>query len=455
MTRPSLAFALILLTGCGMPVVAPDGRQAVAPRFSSSVPSSQAVLDVDWWSRTGDAQLTELLALARIGSPDLRTAAAQVMAARARAGQDAAALWPDVTGQAGVTDADSETTARSRTRTAALDASWEVDLFGRASKAARAERTRARAEDHAYAGAYVSLSAEVADTYVQYRACRMTEQVYRDAAASQAETIGATAGLVSAGLRAESDLALARANQASARISLDSQTADCRVLAQSLTVLTGTTQDRTDAILAKGGGMPKARAFRVAEVPADMLRQRPDIAETELTFAAALLDIGVAEADLYPSLTLGGSVTLSDPSGWSFGPALSLPVLDGGQRRMAVRAANADAIIAAEAYRSAVLSAVAEAEAALARLHAARKNLASAGTLVEEYGTYFAAVDADWKAGSVSLLDREEARRQVQSARITQISQQLALTRQWIALYKSMGGGWQRPDTETVKPNGT
>ena len=453
MTRPLAVAALIMLTGCSVPTVAPDARQPTAERFAASVPQVQTALDIDWWSRIGDAQVTELLALAEAGSPTLRTAAAQVMAARGRAGQSDAALWPDVTGQASVTESDSETTARTQTRTATLDASWEVDLFDRASATAKAERLRARAEDYAYAGSYVSLSAEVADTYVQYRACRTIEQVYRDALASQGQTFEGTSRLVTAGLRAEADLALARANEASARISLDSQVADCRVLAQTLAVLTGQPQNVVDTILAKGGGMPAAKGFRVAEVPADMLRQRPDIAEAELSFAASLLDLGVAKADLYPSLTLGGSVTLSDPTGWSFGPALSLPILDGGQRRAAVRVANADAITAAEAYRSAVLEAVAEAEAALTRLNAARRNLSSASTLVAEYQTYFSAVDADWQAGRVSLLDREDARRQVQTARITQISQQLALSRQWIALYKAMGGGWQRPAEDS--PAGT
>lgn len=91
--------------------------------------------------------------------------------------------------------------------------------------------------------------------------------------------------------------------------------ADCRVPAQTLAVLIGSPQERVDAILARGYGMPAVKGFRVAEVPADMLRQRPDIAGAELTFAASLLDHGVAKADLYPALTLGGSVSLADPTG--------------------------------------------------------------------------------------------------------------------------------------------
>lgn len=92
---------------------------------------------------------------------------------------------------------------------------------------------------------------------------------------------------------------------------------------------------------------------------------------------------------------------------------------------------------------------------ALARSNAARRNLGSAGTPVGGYATYFAAIDADWQAGRVSLLDREEPRRQVQTARVTRISQQLALTRQRIALYTAMGGGWQHPAADAAASEGT
>jgi NodT family efflux transporter outer membrane factor (OMF) lipoprotein len=273
----------------------------------------------------------------------------------------------------------------------------------------------------------------------------MIEGVYREALGSQRQTLEATQNLVGAGLRADSDLSLARANVANSEIAHQSQRAECRVLAQSLATVVGVSQDRVDAILARGGGLPAARGFRVAEVPADMLRQRPDVAAAERDFAAALLDVRVAQADLWPSLTLGGSVTLSDPQSWTFGPSLSLPIFDAGQRRNAVRGANADAIIAAETYRATVLTAVAEAEGALTLLNAASRNLRSAGTLVDQYRAYFATVDADWQEGAATLLDREEARRQVQTAQVTLITQRETLIRQWIALYKAVGGGWTPP----------
>ncbi|QOL80374.1 efflux transporter outer membrane subunit [Pseudooceanicola spongiae] len=442
------AFSLVgacLLAGCSVPLIRPNAQQTVAEQYSTAKPAGSAALDVNWWSRIGDPQLTELLSLAQTNSPDLRSAAASVMSARAQAGQSRADFFPSVTGQASSTVSDSDAGRRSETSSMLLDASWEVDLLGRVRNASRADITRAEAEEMSYAGSYVSLAAEVADDYVEYRACRLAEADYREARASQQETLEATRSLVDAGMSANSDLSLAGANVASAQINLTQQHADCQIAAQSLAKAVGVSQGQIDAILAKGGGLPKAKPFQVAAVPADMLRQRPDVIEAEKRFAASLLDLKVAQANLYPSLTLGGSVTLSDATSWSFGPALSLPILDGGASKSKVRVANADALTAAESYRSAVLTAVAEVEGALTRLAAARANVASAESLVQQYQAYFDAVDEDWKAGGASLLDREEARRQVQSARITRITQRRTLLGQWITLYKAVGGGWVPP----------
>lgn len=437
--------AVCALAGCSAPLVRPDATQAVAARFDAAVPQASTDLDMDWWSRVGDAQLTQVLALSRAQSPDLRSAAANVLSARAQAGQSGADLYPDVTGTLSASVDETELGGRTETRSALLDASWEIDLFGKLRNSARAAKVRARAEDVAYAGSYVSLAAEVANGYAEYRACKLVEAEYRNALRSQQETLTATRSLVDAGLSASPDLSLARANVANAQITFTSQQADCKVAAQDLSRVVGVSQAQIDTILAKGGGLPSAKTFRIASVPADMLRQRPDVIEAEQRFAAALLDLKVARANLYPSLTLSGSVTQSDSKSWSFGPALSLPIFDGGAARASVGVANADALSAAESYRSTVLTAVSEVDGALTRLAAARANLASAETLVQQYQTYFEAVDEDWRAGGASLLDREDARRQVQSARITRISQREALLVQWITLYKAVGGGWVPP----------
>jgi outer membrane protein, multidrug efflux system len=439
-----LLLASVCLSGCTVALVEPQPEQSLSARYAVAVPSASEPLDIDWWSRIGDPQLNELLDISREFSPDLRSAAANVMAARARAGQTNAGRYPSVTGSASSTMSGGSDVSQSEDSAVLVDASWELDLFGKAAKSAKSDKSRAEAEEYTYAGAYISLEAEVADTYVQYRACRSIEDVYREALTSQHKTLTTTEDLVRVGFRPRSDMSLAQANLASSEIALQEQTASCRLIAVTLATVVGAAQDQVDTVLSDGGGLPETAPFKVSSIPSDTLRQRPDIAAAELNFSAALLDIDVAQADLYPSLTLGGSISLLDPTSWSFGPALSLPIFDAGQRAAAVRSANADALISAESYRSTVLNAVNEVEIALTRLDSALNNLENRDVLVEQYASYFSAIDEYWRAGGATLLDREEARRQLQTAQISQISQRETLLRQWIALYKAVGGGWTR-----------
>ena len=274
----------------------------------------------------------------------------------------------------------------------------------------------------------------------------MIESVYREAVGSQQETRRATADLAGSGISPDSERSLADANVASSAISLETQRADCRVIAQTLAVSVGVAQGQIDTILAGGGGLPAARGFRIAAVPAEALRQRPDVIEAELGFASAMSSMGAARADLFPSLSLGGNVTVTDPQSWQFGPALSLPIFDAGARQARLRGANADAITAGETYRKAVLSAVSEIEGALTQLNAARNNGANARAAVAGYRDHFQSVDDFWRLGGETLLTREEARRSLQSAQITEIQQREAELRQWIALYKAAGGGWTRTE---------
>ncbi|MAM41119.1 MAG: hypothetical protein CL949_22045 [Erythrobacter sp.] len=445
MRIPFAVLAALCVAGCDVATIQPRPQQAVAARFSASAPQSGTAADMNWMTQFGDPSLMQLLRLAANASPDLRTAAANVMSARALAGEASAALYPSITGTAQATVEGAQDRGKETSRSALVDASWEIDMFGKVRDTTRASRLRARAEEYDYAGAYVTLAAEVADTYIEYRACRSYEAVYREALKSQQQTLGVTRELVGAGMGAETEVSLASANASSAEISASDQAANCEIVAQSMATLVGAPQNQVRSILGDGASLPATRAFRVSAVPSDMLRQRADVASAEARFAAELLDMRVAKAELYPSLTLGGTVTATNPSSWNFGPALSLPIFDGGQRREAVRGANADAILSAESYRATVLSAIEEVENALTRLNTASRNLDSAASLVAQYQEYFDTTDEEWRVGWTTLLAREEARRQVQSARLTQISQRETVLRQWVALYKAVGGGWQRP----------
>jgi len=422
---------------------------------------------LDWWSGFNDPALDQLLALSEQRSTALAVATANIEAARATSQSQQSGLLPSATANASVmrsgTNADnSQKVPASTTRSGALDASWELDLFGKTRNEIKAADARVEARVSDWHDARVSLAAEVADDYVQYRACRLLEAAYREELTSQQQTIKATELSAASGLKSTADLALVRASAASSASSLTAQAAECEVLVKSLSELTGGDELKVRALLRSGRkGIPVPKQFLVKSLPADLLRQRPDINSLEKELAANAFEVGAAEADLYPSLSLSGSLTLNGSSvagksvPWSFGPSLSLPIFDGGLRRAAVRTAKANYDAASANYRAGILAAVKEVEVALVHLDSAHRQLSDATVAAREYRAYFQSVDENWRAGGASVLDREEARRSAQSAEITLIGLRRDAVEYWIALYKALGGGWSADSSPHMTKGGT
>ncbi|TPN20868.1 efflux transporter outer membrane subunit [Mesorhizobium sp. B2-3-3] len=464
-------FAGLFLTGCASFAELRPAEVRIADVWHATFPHDARTSDlVSWWSTFSDPSLTSLIGYAQAENPNLDSAAADIDKARATLTSARASLFPGLDGSGSVTRSGTDGEAANRvkastTSSGSLDASWEIDLFGKNRQTSEAARLRIHKQIANWHDARVSLAAEVADDYVQYRACRQLENAYSAELASQRETIRATETAATSGLTSTSDLALARASAASSSLNLTAQHAECEVLVKSLAQLTGGNEARVRELLAKGKtGIPAPKKFSITSVPAKALRQRPDIGALELEVAASIADIGAAKADLYPSLSLSGSVAISSSTltgtsaPWSFGPALTIPVLDGGSRRAAVKSAIADYDTAVAAYKSGVLSAVAEVETALVRVDTTRKRIRDASSAARNYRAYFNSIDTNWRAGGASLLDREEARRSAQSAEITLIEIRRDAVRYWIALYKALGGGWEAsmvsPVQEQTKPQG-
>ncbi|WEX91426.1 efflux transporter outer membrane subunit (plasmid) [Sinorhizobium garamanticum] len=451
----STVVACLVLTGCASFSELRTVGVQVANVWHATLPHDGRTSDlVNWWSTFNDPSLTSLIGYAQQGNPSLASAAADIDKARATLASARAGLFPGLDGSGSVTRSKTDgdvinRVAASTTSGGGLDASWEIDLFGKARQKSEAARLRVHEQIANWHEARVSLAAEVADYYVQYRACRQIENAYSVELASQRQTVRATETAAASGLTSTADLALARASAASSSSTLTAQRAECEVLIKSLAQVTGSDEARVRAILTKGKtAIPTPKNFRIDAVSAEALRQRPDISALELELAASIADLGAAKADLYPSLSLGGSVTISsstltgDSLPWSFGPALSVPLFDGGSRRAAVKSAIADYDTAVASYKSGVLSAIAEVETALVRIDSTRRQIGDASSAARNYRTYFNSVDSNWRAGGVSLLDREEARRSAQSAEITLIETRRDAVRYWIALYKALGGGW-------------
>lgn len=448
-----LAIGLAIALG-GCAAVGPDYTEpapAAAALWQGPLPHGGSVTALgDWWSQFNDPVLTRLQRSAESGSPTLAKAWANIEKARATLSSAGAPGLPSANGQASVTRGTQQTGEVATARSVGLDASWELDLFGKVRRSTESARARVQARKNDWHDARVSLAAEVADTYVQYRACGLLANAYEQELTSMSETAKATESLVRAGLTASTEGSLARASLASTTSAGLSQRAQCELLVKSLVNLTGIDEPELRHQLAQGGnGIPQPAGLDVQSVPAQALRQRPDLASRERELAAASADIGVAQADLYPSLSLSGSVNLSATglasalTSWSFGPTLSIPLLDGGRTRAAVHSARAGYEAAYADWRQSVRTVVKEVEQSLVRLDGTAKRTEQSERAAQEYRRYLVGAEAQWRAGTASLLTLEESRRQALSAQIELIGLQRDHVAYWIALYKALGGDWQ------------
>lgn len=445
----SLALG-IALAGC---MVGPRYARPVpqAPdAWSAPQPHGGSVRAMDgWWSQFDDPAMAKLVALAETDSPTLAQAWAAISRARASQRSTDAGLLPAANGNASATRSGQGDAAVTSTRTGAVDASWEIDLFGKLRQQSQAADARVDARIDDWHDAHISLAAEVADTYVQFRACELLVNAYQREVASIRATDKATSDMVQAGFTAPAEAALSSASVASTASTLISQQAQCDLLVKSLVALTGQQETGLRTLLAQGHGhLPQPAVLDVPVVPADMLRQRPDLAGLERELAAASAEIGAAKADLYPSLSLSGSISasasdlVSGNPGWSFGPSLSIPLFDGGRRRAAIDSAQAGYDSALATYRQGVRQAVKDVEQALVTLDRTGRQAEQAARAALDYQRYLQTSEVKWRAGSDSLLTLEQNRRAALSAEVQELTLQRERVQAWISLYKALGGGW-------------
>lgn len=430
------------------------------PPASPSPTPGAALAPEDWWRQLVDPALDGLIQAAAARNPSLAKAAARINQARAQLGLDQAALLPAVSATAQNTaqgDLGHQTQAQHQGR-ASLDASWELDLFGRLRRERDAGSAALTAREADEGAARLALFAEIAADYVEYRACREIQR-YDEA---QAESLARTAGLArqtaKAGLSAPADLQLAEAVAAEALSTTRAQQFECEKLVKALTELSALAEGDvrqylalpTGSALASLGDSTRAPlGFVVQSLPADLLRQRPDVVAAEQAVVGANARIGAAQASRYPSLTLIGSLgvvklgaeNLSQP--WSFGPSLNLPLFDGGAGKSRVSGAQADYAVALADYRQSVLHAVREVEEALIHLDSLATREAHAAQSVAGYRAYFRATEQRWRAGGASAMDLELARRSLIGAELNHLALRRERIASWIALYKAVGGGWQ------------
>ncbi|MDB5727835.1 MAG: transporter [Noviherbaspirillum sp.] len=449
-----LAGSILLLSACaGLPSM-PGAEAPVPAQWHAPLPHQGTLADLSgWWRAQGDPLLPELIDAAQSLSPTVAAARSRIEQARAARVVAAAALLPAVNGAASVARSSAQPPLpMGTTSQAALQPAWEIDLFGGNRAGRDAAEARLQGAQAAWHDARVSVAAEVASQYYGLRTCRQLLAVAESDAASRAETSRLTRLAADAGFQAPATAALARASAAEASGRVLRQRADCEMDIKALVALSGISEPELRARLAAAPAPIEPAPLAIDRLPARLLAQRPDIFAAEREVAAASADIGSAEAQRYPRLTLSGSVGVANFKGggfdttldtWSIGPlALTVPLFDGGRRAAGVEAARARYEEATANYRARVRQAVREVEQALVTLDSTARRNDDARTAVEGYRASYDATEARYRNGLASLIELEETRRARLAAENSLATLELERRNAWVGLYRAAGGGW-------------
>ena len=458
-----VAVACLMLTACATPPRPPAVALSAPAQWQAPLPHEGSLQALNaWWHQLGDPVLSELIAAAQGVSPTVATAQSRLVQARAARTSARAALGPTVDATASASRGFSESTASlATTAQAALQASWELDLFGGNRATLDAAQARAEGAAAGWHDARVSVASEVANTYFSLRSCERQLAVTRSDAASRGETARLAELSSRAGFQAPATAALARASSAEASARVKQQQALCDVDVKALVALSAIDEPLLRRRLAAEPApvAPPAR-FAVATLPAQLLGQRPDVFTAEREVAAASAEVGNAYAQRYPRLTLSGSVGTgylrfggvgTHANTWSIGPlAVTLPIFDGGRRAADEAAAQARYEEAAALYRAKARQAVREVEEALVNLNSAADRFGDANAAVEGYRASFTATEARYRGGLASLVELEDARRQQLASQTALLSLERERWAAWVALYRAAGGGWSSADSLNV-----
>lgn len=410
-----------------------------------------------WWTLFDDALLATLVDDALACNPDLRSAQATLAQAQARADRAGAGWWPTL--DAGLSSRINRSGGtRGERHGAALDAAWQPDLTGATGAGVDAARADLAAGSATYAQARLSLAAEVALAYIALRSSQAQREIASRNLASLDETLALTGWRADAGLASELDVEQARTSREQTRAQLAVRETALAEATHRLAVLTGRAPGTVSAQLATPQPVPRLAGTIARGIPAETLRQRPDIHAAEQRLIAESARLRATRAARYPSLQLGGSLgieaaaldALASGGGTatrSLLGAISIPLFDGGRRRADVAAQLAVREQAVAGYESAILAALEDVENALARIGGARQRVAALRVANEAAASASTIAGHRYASGSIdfqALLDSQRTALGVEDALATAAADEATAQ---VQLFRALGGGW-RPMAE-------
>ncbi len=468
-TLAAVISAIVLVVAVSLPgcLVGPDYVRPETPLPNETpMPDAwyeAAMADFDageapvrvWWQTFDDPKLVELITRAEHANLDLQQAVARIMEARAQVGVATGERYPQVGATADYSlGASSAAVVPDGTDTAGVLAGgfalgWEIDVFGRIRRGIESAQAGFQASIEDYRDVMVALFAEVAASYVDVRAFQLRIAFAQENVESQRDSLQLTRDRFNAGLTSALDVAQAESNLADTESSIPQLEASLEFALNRLAILLGTTPGSLHEDLGTAADVPVPPDTIAVGLPAELLRQRPDIRSAERALAAQTAQIGVATADLYPSFSLAGLLTFDvagpgDGSGvsWSIVPGMRWNIFNAGRVRSQIRVEEARTEQLFLAYEQTVLLALEEVENSLV---AYAKEQARQQKLKEAVDASQRAVDlvrTQYLAGLTNfqnVLDSQRTLFRLQDALAESEGQ---LSQNLVFLYQALGGGW-------------
>ena len=480
----SLTAAAASLLLCACTAVGPDFKRPEVSWLADWQPPSQAtatavplparrVPDETWWRHLDDPALDQLVAEAQRQNPGVRVAGMRIMEARAQLGIAGSALYPQLQqfsgevmriGQQQSGGPDAFFTAYST----GLTIGWEIDFWGKYRRGIEAADAAYFASIAQYDDVQVLVAAQAASVYTAFRATELRLRIAHENAAIQKRSLEITERLFKSGNESELDVQQARSQYLGTLATIPELEGSLRQTQNALCVLLARPPGPLPELVAGREKIPAADIDVIVDLPADLIRRRPDVRAAENLLASQSALIGVSEAQLYPSIALAGTVGLSATSlawstrtvDWAVGPGFVWNIFDWGRLKNQVLVQDARFQQFYEQYQDVVLRAAREMDDAAVAFAKSRAQIEFLEGAVQAAIRSLDIATIQYREGLVDFQRVLDSQRTLFSQQERLVSTRGAVTQNLIALYKALGGGWQparaRPviDAETRETMG-
>jgi NodT family efflux transporter outer membrane factor (OMF) lipoprotein len=442
--------------------------------YAATQPATRPAQPEQWWTSLADQELNSLVDRATKANLDLGIAIARLGEARSQRYVVAADWWPGValSGAAGKSSGTNATRGRvdaplnaaSNTRNlrtitmlGGFDATWEIDLFGRVTRAVQAADADSQAFAEARNQVLVTLVADVVRAYTHLRSTQRRLEIARQYVDLEQHTLDLVRRKLSMGLTTEVDLALAEREIESARAMIPPLVAETAVSQRQIAVLLGGDPQALYAELDRSTPLLAVPTVASLGEPSALLRRRPDIRQAERQLASATALIGAATADLFPRVSLSGGFGLQYEGSWfsptdvrniySWGPSVRWPLLDFGRLEAVLQVQDWRTRQMLLHYRKTIELAVQEVDDSLGRFAAEQERLQrlQKATVASDRAARLTALR--YQRGLTDFLNVLDAQRQLFSLEDQAAVSQEAVVVNWASLNKALGRGW-----ETIAP---